>query len=375
MTRKIVVTGGHHTPALAVIKSLQRQAGASALSFFWVGHRFSMWGDRNVSVEYRQVTDLGIPFFDLRAGKFHNTLHPLKLIRIPFGFLQAFIFLLMIRPHLVVSFGGYLAVPVVFAAWLLRIPVVTHEQTTVAGSASRFIAIFARKVFISFESSARFFPKKKTYLIGNPLREEIFIDQSHLDFGNGRRTIYFTGGKQGSHVINKFVESNLVKILPLYNVIHQCGSSSVNNDFFSLTSLFNRLDPKLKKGYLVKDFFGSDEIGSVFAAASVVVSRSGANAVYEIGALGKPAILIPISWSSHQEQRFNAQFLAGGGGAVILEEVDLNETSFLAVINQIFSTYTHYKRQAELFSQSFPRDAGDVMAREILSAALSVSAK
>ena len=366
--RKIVVVGGHHTPALAVIKSLQDEAPKCSLRlhFFWIGHRFSMWADRRDSAEYRDVKSLGLPFFDLQAGKFHNTLHPLKLARIPLGFLQAFLYLTIIRPQLVISFGGYLAVPVVISAWLIRVPVVTHEQTTVAGTASLLIAKFARRIFVSFPTSIRFFPKGKTALVGNPLRDEIFIDRGLFDLGHGKRTIYITGGKQGSHVINRFVGDNLERLLSYCNVIHQCGSSSVHDDYSILSTLAQRLPTAVQGSYLLKDFFVPEEIGSVFARASVIVSRSGANTIYEIGALGKPALLIPIPWSSHQEQLSNARFLAGGG-AIVLEEQELNEERFFASLERIFSSYDQFKSRAQEFSKQFPRQASLAMAQEIIS--------
>ncbi len=366
---KIVITGGHHTPALSVIEALKlfSKKLSRNLSFFWIGHKYSMWADANTSAEYKEVTALGIPFFDLSAGKFHKTYHPLKLIRIPLGFLQAFIYLLKIRPDMVISFGGYLAVPVVFSAWLLRITIVTHEQTTVAGIASLFISKFARKIFISFASSSKFFPKDKICLVGNPLRSEIFADRGLFCFADERKTLYITGGKQGSHKVNSFVEKNIILFLSSYNVIHQCGSSSVYNDFDSLLKLRENLSPELRERYLVKDFFTSEEIGSAFARADIVISRAGANAVYEIGALGKVSLLIPISWSSRNEQELNARFLSSGGGAVLLEEKNLNEEKVFSILEDLSSNYQFYRKKASEFSKEFPLNGAEAIAEMIMA--------
>lgn len=366
---KIVITGGHHTPALSVVEALKRLSKNSSktVSFFWIGHKYSMWADVNVSAEYREVTDSGIPFFDLRAGKFHKTYHPLKLIRIPLGFIQAFVYLLKIRPDVVISFGGYLAVPVVFSAWLLRIPIVTHEQTTVAGTASIFISRFARKIFISFASSGKFFPKEKICLVGNPLRPEIFIDKGLFCFADGCKTLYITGGKQGSHKINNFIEKNLTLLLPFYNVIHQCGSSSIHDDYNNLLKLRENLLPELKERYLVRDFFSSEEIGSVFARADIVVSRAGANAVYETGALGKVAIVIPLPWSSKNEQELNARFLSSGGGAVILEEKDLNGKKFFSLLEDLSLNCEFYRKNAGEFSKKFPLNGAEAIAELVMA--------
>lgn len=366
---KIVITGGHHTPALSVIEALKSLSKKSSkdLSFFWIGHKYSMWADTNISAEYRQVTASGIPFFDLKAGKFHKTYHPLKLIRIPLGFIQAFIYLLKIRPDIIISFGGYLAVPVVFSAWLQRITIVTHEQTTVAGRASLFISRFAGKIFISFASSGKFFPKEKICLVGNPIRSEIFADRGLFCFANGRKTLYITGGKQGSHKINSFVERNLILFLSSYNVIHQCGNSSVYGDDDNLLKLRENLSPALRERYLVKDFFSAEEIGSVFARADIVISRAGANAVYEIGALGKVALLIPIPWSSRNEQESNARFLSSGGGAALLEERDLTEKKFFSLLEDLSSNYEFYRKNAGEFSRKFPLNGAEAIAKLVMA--------
>ncbi len=361
--KRIIVTGGHHTPAIAVIDAFREKSKnlTVSFSFFWLGHKYSMWNDASVSAEFRDVTEAGIPFFELNAGRFYNTLHPLKLIRIPFGFLQAFFYLLRIKPHLVISFGGYLAVPVVIVAWLLRVPVVTHEQTTVAGWGSRLIARFAKIVFISFPTSATLFPKEKVCLIGNPLRSEIFIDKGLFKFDNGLRTLYFSGGKQGSHFINSFAAKNLKRLLASYNVIHQCGSSTVFNDLLELREKSVSLPNDFRRHYLFKDFFDAGEIGSVFARADLVVSRAGANTVYEIGSLGKISVLIPLPWSSYGEQNENALFLSSGGASFVLNENEIDEESFFALTEKIFASFGVFKDRAEKFSRKLPRNAGRLL--------------
>jgi len=366
---KIVITGGHHTPALSVIEALKGLSEKSSedLSFFWIGHKYSMWADTNISAEYREVTASGIPFFDLKAGKFYKTYNLLKLIRIPLGFIHAFVYLLKIRPDIIISFGGYLAVPVVFSAWLLRITIVTHEQTTVAGTASLFISRFARKIFISFASSGKFFPKEKICLVGNPIRSEIFADRGLFCFADGPKTLYITGGKQGSHKINTFVAKNLIRFLSSYNVIHQSGSSSVYGDYDNLLKLRENLSSELRERYLVKDFFNAEEIGSVFARADIVISRAGANAVYEIGALGKVALLIPIPWSSRNEQELNARFLSSGGAAALLEEKDLTEKKFFPVLEDLSLNCEFYRNKAGEFSKKFPLNGAETIAELVMA--------
>jgi len=273
----LLFVGGHHTSAIAVIEALVEKRRVSVSDIYWIGHKYSMWGDKNPGAEYREVTALGIPFNDLKAGKLYRTFHPLKLIRIPFGFLQAFYFLLKIKPNLIVSFGGYLAVPVVMVGWLLRIPAVTCEQTVVSGWANRVVAKFARKIFVAWPQSEKFFPKSKVAVTGLPLRQEVLKPQGlpvASDLGQflkaakkaKKPVIYITGGKQGSHTINKAVEGVLGELLREYSVVHQCGSSSVADDYGGLKAYRLQLTAELRPHYLVQEYFNAAEVGAIYRA-------------------------------------------------------------------------------------------------------------
>ena len=317
VVRKLVFTGGHHTSALVVAKELQKKGW----KILWFGHKHSMWADKSDSAEYREVTSAGIKFYDLHAGKFHRTFNPLKLARIPFGFLQSFWWLFKERPRGIVSFGGYLAVPTVIAGWILGIPAVTHEQTVTRGWANRVIGIFASKIALSWESSRKFYPSNKSEVVGLPVRPEILSMLSEKTGKNSKPVIYVTGGKQGSQTINEVVFSSL-SMLARYHIIHQTG----NLDYQKALSLESPV-------YEVFDFDSKKAVSSMYRA-DVVVSRAGAHTVYELGLLGKKCVLIPIPWVSHQEQEKNAQMLVDAGNAVILSESQLSSETLLASIEE-----------------------------------------
>lgn len=348
----LVFVGGHHTPALAVIEALEKKHQSSKLKYqiFWIGHKYSLWGDRNPGAEYREVTARNIPFFDLKAGKFYRTFHPLKLLRLPWGFLQVLFFLWRVHPRLIMSFGGYLAVPTAIAGWLLRISVLTHDQTLSPGLANRLIALWAKKIFVAWPEAARFFPRKKVVLTGNPLRPCLFRSGNALEFPGARRdwtTLYITGGKQGAHFFNEVVKEALPALLRSFNVIHQCGSASLFDDFAHLQGAREKLPEDLKAGYLLKEYFAEEEIGSVYARASLVISRSGANAVYELAALGKPALLIPLPYSSGREQEKNAQKLAATGLARVLPQEQLTPRNLLQTVAGMERDLPHFLAVAE----------------------------
>ncbi len=169
---KIVITGGHHSSALPVIKELQEKY--PEVQIFWFGHKFSAQGDKNPTLEFHEITALGIPFYHIHAGKFYRTLNPKRLAKIPYGFFQCLSLLIKLKPDAIMSFGGYLAVPAVLAGRLLGIPAITHEQTVVAGWANRLISKVVQKVLISWQESAKFFPNQF------PNIDELFYSSSPL---------------------------------------------------------------------------------------------------------------------------------------------------------------------------------------------------
>ena len=353
---KIVVTGGHHTPALAVMAELKKRGN---FQFHFIGH--------TTSVEKRTIERLKIPFYNLKTGKLYKS-GVGELLKIPFGFFQALGLLLKIRPKLIISFGGYLAAPVVLAGFILRIPAVTHEQTVVSGWANRFSARLARKIFVSWEESLKFFHKEKTVLTGNPLREEIFNPVGKkISLGRDLPTVYLTGGKQGSHVLNEVVRTALSQFLEKYNFIHQTGSASVFQDYQKLILLKRQLPKLLQKRYIVQEYFGEEEIGAVLQAADVVVGRSGANTVSELAALGKPAVLVPIPWVSHNEQEENAKILADRGAALILSQKELSASRLLAALEEIFRNFEEFKTNAQKAKELIRPDAASRIASEILA--------
>ncbi len=339
---KLIITGGHHTSAIPVIDELKLID--SSLEIAWVGHKYSMAKDTNLSAEFSDITDLGIPFYDINAGKFYHVYNPLLLLKIFAGFVNAFILLLKLKPDGVLSFGGYIAVPVCLSACFLGIPTVTHEQTVVYGYANKLISHFVKKIFVSSQKSLNFFPKEKAILTGIPIRKEILTPSSNeIIFEDKLPVLYITGGKQGSHFINDFVKEVLPKLLVFTNVIHQCGSSSVFNDFDVLYKEKESLPTDLKKRYLVYDYINLRLIGEVYNKADLVISRSGAHTVHELLALQKPAILIPISWVSHNEQVENAKLLENAGLATVVGENEISGEVLLQKIRNVLENISGFK--------------------------------
>jgi len=360
---KVVITGGHHSSALPVIEQFRIKYPDTEI--YWFGHRFSMKGDKNDTLEYREVVALGIPFYDLKAGKVYKTFNLVRLLRVPFGFFQALCWLKKIKPDVILSFGGYLAVPTVIAGWLLGIPSITHEQTVVVGYANKVISIFAKKICVGWRESEKFFPADKVVYSGVPIRNAVFEKRSSsFEVGNNLPFIYITAGKTGSHLLNEIIKEALPELLSFANVIHQCGDNSRYNDYDQLAEIYNQVANLSEGKYFLRRFVLYDEIGEAFNRACLVVSRSGAHTVTELLALEKPALLIPIPWVSHNEQWENANMLKKYGLAEILEEKDISEEALLICIKKMLANLSSYKLIDDQARKLVNLSAGEIIADE-----------
>lgn len=327
LDNKILLIGGHSTPAFAVLDEL---ISRRYRNFTWVGEKHNQKGNRNTSAEYQTVTEkYKIRFINLKAGKLirrwtrQTWLNGLmQFIYLVWGFIKSIYILILIRPNTIISFGGFTALPIVIISRLLfwRSKIVTHEQTIVAGLANKIISKFAHKIFISWQESAKFFPQNKTIWTGNPIREQILKPVQNKIISD-KPIIFITAGNQGSMEINKRIFEAVPELIKKYNIIHQTGNSTVTKDFEKADVLKESLD-KYSDNYTFKDFFPVEEMARVLQSATLVISRGGANTILELLALGKPTIIIPIPWVSHDEQTKNAKVLEKFGIGKIIKQDD-----------------------------------------------------
>lgn len=353
MEKKLVITGGHFTPAMAVVENLSAKWQVN-----FIGRKYSFEKDRVYSLEYKILKAKGIPFYDLEAPRFErdNFMNPLVL---GWRFLravgQAVKYLRLIRPRLILSFGGYLALPVCLAGWFLRIPIFTHEQTLAPGLANQIIAFFARKTFVAWPESLTSFPRfleKRLVLVGNPLRQAINRQPLKKPLSAAiPKTIYITGGSTGSHVINGAVYGCLEELLRQFKVIHQCGDSRYN-DYDRLFNKAKLLPEDLGRNYSLQKHLNLEESAQALVKADIIVGRAGANTVAEVAILGKVALFIPLAFSAASEQVKNARKLVTAGSAVLLEEKDLNSPSLLEAIAGICGHYSEYQNRAFLYAKT-----------------------
>ncbi len=337
---KLLITGGHLTPALAFIDYLQHNR--SEVSIVFVGRLYARKRSKQPAHEKEEVEKRKIPFIAFDSGKL-VTAHPffqlfhliLFFVTIP----KAIKLLLQIKPTNLLTFGGYLGVPIAIAAWILRIPVVTHEQTRGFGLANRIISFFAKKIALAHSSSMKFVDLTKSVVVGNPIR--MGLEQNTPDKPTwfsaklDRPILYITGGSQGSEVINTTILQILEVITKHWLVIHQCGSASNERNYLEeLTRSAQNLTTSAQKRYYVREWIADKELAWIYHNAGLVISRAGANTVEELIRFELPSILIPLPFAHQDEQMQNAVAMEKIGGAIVLEQKLLSPKLLLQMISQ-----------------------------------------
>ncbi len=271
---------------------------------------------------------------------------------------ECFYILRKILPDVVVGFGGYPSFPVVFAAWILKIPVVIHEQNVVAGRANRLAAMFASKIAISFDEASRYFDSKKVVLTGCPSRftsnqTRTREDFESFDFKIGCPTVLVFGGSQASQRINKAFSEAAVFFKGNFNFqfIHICGK----DDYSKLWKKYS----ENKLNFKLFDFF--DDIGSAYRVADLVIARSGASTISELIAFKKYSILVPYP-SEKVHQKENALVLSNLGVSTVIEDSNLSSNR---LYNQILSFFKDKENKINLDKNLFPES--DIQASQRLA--------
>jgi UDP-N-acetylglucosamine--N-acetylmuramyl-(pentapeptide) pyrophosphoryl-undecaprenol N-acetylglucosamine transferase len=332
--KKLIFCGGHHTSTLPLIDSLLE---SNSYNIVFIGRQKAFKDDKNDSLEFLDIKRRNIKFYNLQTGKYYGK-NPFSLLKVIGGFFHSLYILSRERPHLIVSFGGYIAVPVVLAGFILRIKIITHEQTVVTGLGNKIIAYFANRVLLTWPSSLKYFNPVKTKVIGLPLRKALLeIPTTKFEINKNLPTIFITCGKTGSHIINEFILKNLNELLNHFNLIHQAGDYSQTNDYQNLKFVYENLDLKNKGKYHLFKFMFDYEVAASFKACDFIVSRAGAHTIYEIIHFKKRAILIPIPWVSYNEQYLNAKIVHNLGLGLILDETNLNYENFLSYTKRILT--------------------------------------
>lgn len=321
--KKIVLTGGgtlgHVAPTLALVPRLLELS----YEVHYIGSRSSL--------ERGAIEKFPIKFYPIHTGKLRRyvSFENIKdMFKIPLGYFEALHLIRKIKPQIVFSKGGFVSVPVVYAAKTLGIPIISHESDLSPGLATRLALPFARRVCCNFEACAGRMGEKGVYS-GLPLRKDIFMGEREkglkmAGFSGKKPVLLMMGGSQGAVRINDCLRQALDEILPKYDVFHICGKGNLSAELIN------------KAGYFQTELL-LDDLKHALAAADFVLSRAGATALTEFHALNKPMLLIPLgSDASRGDQIENAERYEKNGFARVLLQKDMTAQSLAFELDRLY---------------------------------------
>jgi UDP-N-acetylglucosamine--N-acetylmuramyl-(pentapeptide) pyrophosphoryl-undecaprenol N-acetylglucosamine transferase len=308
-------TAGSVSPLLAIFEDLKTSLN---FEFLFVGTK--------KGIEKQMSKDAAIPYRAIMAGKlrryfdWHNFF---DIIKIKIAFWQSFFLILKFKPDLIISAGSFVAVPVVWAGWLLRVPIIVHQMDIRPGLANKLMAPFAKVITTTFEKSLTDYGKKAVWT-GNPIGQKFsifnfqFSIKEKFNLKDNLPVVFVYGGGTGAEAINKLVEASLDNLIAFCQIIHSTGKG--------------KMIAKRHENYHPYEFLNAEEMASALHVADVIVSRAGLGAFTEISAAAKPAIIIPMP-DSHQED--NAALLVEKKAAVVLNQKTLTADEFVVNIREL----------------------------------------
>lgn len=364
---KILFTGGgtsgHLFPLVAIAREIRRIYPKNNLEFYYAGPK-----DEFGIILLQQEDFIIKTIFAGKIRRYFSLENFVDILfKIPLGLLQSFFLVLFLKPDLVFSKGGTGSVPVVFCAKIFKIPIFVHESDVVPGKSNQISAKWANKIFVSFPKTEYFDPQK-VILAGNPIRKELLegdkkIAKDLFGLAFEKPIILIYGASQGAVAINDFVLRVLNDLLKSYELIHVTGRLNYDGVFAESEVV---IDKNLEKYYHPAAFLDEEKLKHAYKAADFIVSRAGASAIFEISALGKPSILIPLPGAAGDHQAKNAYAYSAAGAALVIEQDNLTPNFFMEKLQNIFShseNLEKMKEEALRFSKPF---AAKAIAREIL---------
>ncbi len=313
-------TAGHVTPNIALFPSVKE-----------AGYEISYIGSYE-GIEKELITAQGVTYYGISSGKLRryfdpkNFSDPFKVVK---GYFQAKKLLKKIKPNIVFSKGGFVSVPVVLAAKHCKIPCIIHESDITPGLANKLAIPSATKVCANFPETLNYLPKEKAVLTGSPIRKELFTGNKikGLDFCGftaNKPVLLVIGGSTGAAAVNNAIRDLLPTLLQKFQIIHLCGKGKTDESYND------------RAGYVQYEYI-NEELKDLFAAADVIVSRAGANAICELLALKKPNVLIPLSAAaSRGDQILNAESFERQGFSYVLKEEDVTNETLLSAITEVY---------------------------------------
>lgn len=363
-------TGGHFYPIIAVAQALYEDAKdrkiLSPKLYFMAPNQYNP----------RALFDNDIEFIQIPAGKvrrYFSLLNYLDAFKTFYGIIVATLNMYRIYPDVVFGKGGYGSFPALFAARLLKIPVIIHESDSMPGKVNAWAAKFAEKIAISYPDVAKYFDKSKVAFTGNPIRKEIMLPLSNgakefLNLEDETPVIAVLGGSQGSQNINDAVIDGINELVKKYQIIHQTGRK--NFDIVDQTAKIILKDNEYAYRYHPFNYLNDLSLRMMAGSSSLIISRAGST-IFEIANWGLPSIIIPLSEKVSHDQVKNAFSYAHSGACVVIEEQNLNPHILLSEIDRIVNNQSIRDRMIQGAKQFSHIDAAKKISTVILETALA----
>ena len=364
-------SGGHFYPIIAIAEAMQERIKERKIIapklYFMAPNKYNG----------RALFDHEIEFVQVPAGKirrYFSLLNITDVFKTIYGCISALISMFRIYPDVVFGKGGYGSFPALFAAKILKIPVVIHESDSAPGRVNAWAGRFAKKIALSYPEAAAHFTNKEgaVAMTGCPIRTEVAQPLSNgahefLQLEAGQPVVLVLGGSQGAQNINDAIIEGLPELLNRYQVIHQVGRKNIE-EIKSTTGVILK-DHKHSYRYHPFDYLNELALRMSAGVADVIISRAGST-IFEIAAWGVPSIIIPLPRSVSHDQTANAFAYAKTGAAAVIEENNLSAHIIIEEVDRIYNSPNikeTMKRQAKAFSRL---DSANLIADAILDIAL-----
>ncbi|HJN62391.1 MAG TPA: UDP-N-acetylglucosamine--N-acetylmuramyl-(pentapeptide) pyrophosphoryl-undecaprenol N-acetylglucosamine transferase [Candidatus Parcubacteria bacterium] len=361
-------TGGHILPILAVAREIRRiYQSEKSLDFYYIGPK-DEFGNILLSQE-------GIKVKEILAGKIRRYLTPKSILeniidilfKVPIGIFQSFFHIFFLAPDLIFSKGGYGSLPVVVTGWILQVPILLHESDISPGLANKFLSKFASKVFTSFPKT-EYFSVKKIIITGNPIRKAVLKGSKDdakriFNLSGEKPIILILGGSQGAQKINDMILNILPEFLKEFEVIHQCGENNFKGVKAEAKVVLTK---KSERYYHLVPFLKETDLRHAYEASGLILSRAGSGSIFEISALGKPSILVPLLGAAQNHQVKNAYAYSRAKATIVIEEGNLTPNFFLEKLRYLFSNPKELENMSQKAKEFSKPEAGRVISQYII---------
>ncbi|OGG53898.1 hypothetical protein A3H16_00585 [Candidatus Kaiserbacteria bacterium RIFCSPLOWO2_12_FULL_53_8] len=331
-------SGGHFYPLIAVAEAIEDLCNERTLiepELFYVGPAPF---DATALLEH---DILYVPGSAGRIRRYPSILNVLSVFASSWGIVRSIFQLYQLYPDVIFSTGGFAAFPTLYAAKLLRIPVVIYDADASPGRVSVWSSKFAKWIAVAHPDAAARFPNKirhRIACVGHPIRKEI-IDPAKegghefLKLEGSVPTVFIMGGSQGARAINQVVLDALLPLLEEFNVVHQAGTANVE-ETSNIASVILK-DSRFVERYKIFGLLNTLALRMTAGIATVVVARAGSGTIFEVASWGLPAIFVPIPEDVSHDQTENAFSYARSGAAVVIEQRNLSPHLLVAEIKRI----------------------------------------